>query len=393
MARGQIKVCPDRDGVSLDSRRFSLGELEALGYVTLGRGKVISKEDIKSTPGEYPVYSSSAVGSGEIGRYGLFMFDDERITWSIDGGGRLFYRPKHRYSVTNVCGWLKVNTPDISTRYLHLYLTARWQRLIFDYTYKAHPSVIRNAYKNLSFPDVQEQTRIASFFDKLEEVVAGRKSQLETLSNLVKSRFVEMFGTPSEIFSRWQTAKLGEIAFITKLAGFEYSKYIKYKDHGDIIMIRGLNCKKTHLVLDDIYWIDQETSDLLPRSKLSKGDLVFTYVGTVGEVAVVDRDRAYHLAPNVAKIELNDKRENNPYFYAHLLIYLREYVLKFAATTTQSALSMERIRKIPLPVPSASLQCEFAAFVAKVDKLAFAVRKSLETAEKLYRQQLSEAIS
>ena len=191
MARGRIKVCPVSNGASLDSRRFSLGVLEALGYVTLGRGKVISKEDINSTPGGYPVYSSSAVGSGEIGRYGLFMFDDERITWSIDGGGRLFYRPAHKYSVTNVCGWLKVNTPEISTRYLHLLLTARWQRLDFDYTYKAHPSVIRDAYQNISFPDVQEQTRISSVFDKLEKVIAQRKSQLDTLSSLVKSRFVE----------------------------------------------------------------------------------------------------------------------------------------------------------------------------------------------------------
>ena len=191
MARGRIKVCPVSNGASLDSRRFSLGELEALGYVTLGRGKVISKEDIKSTPGGCPVYSSSAVGSGEIGRYGLFMFEDERITWSIDGGGRLFYRPAHKYSVTNVCGWLKVNTPEISTRYLHLLLTARWQRLVFDYTYKAHPSVIRDAYRDLSFPDVQEQTRISIVFDKLEKAIAQRKSQLDTLSNLVKSRFVE----------------------------------------------------------------------------------------------------------------------------------------------------------------------------------------------------------
>ena len=242
----------------------------------------------------------------------------------------------------------------------------------------------------IPLPPLAIQRRIAAKLDRLCDIVAKRKNQLSQLNQLVKSRFVEMFGSPCEIFSRWQTTKLGEIAFVTKLAGFEYSKYIKYKNHGDIIMIRGLNCKKTHLVLDDIYWIDQEISDLLPRSKLSKGDLVFTYVGTVGEVAVVDKDNTYHLAPNVAKIELNDKQANTPYFYAHLLMYLREFVLKFAATTTQSALSMERIRKIPLPMPSSSLQREFAAFVEKVDKLAAAVKRGLEAAERLYRQQMQE---
>ena len=238
-----------------------------------------------------------------------------------------------------------------------------------------------------SFP---EQKRIAATLDRICELKKNAETRLAKLDLLVKSRFVEMFGTPNNIFSKWKAAKLGEIAFVTKLAGFEYSKYIKYKDHGDVIMIRGLNCKKTHLVLDDIYWIDQETSDLLPRSKLAKGDLVFTYVGTVGEVAVVDKDNTYHLAPNVAKIELNDKNDNNPYFYAHLLMYLREYVLKFAATTTQSALSMERIRKIPLPMPSSALQREFAAFVTKVDKLKESAKRSAEQMDVLYRSKLQE---
>ena len=155
-------------------------------------------------------------------------------------------------------------------------------------------------------------------------------------------------------------------------------------------MIRGLNCKKTRLVLDDVYWIDRKTSDLLPRSKLSKGDIVFTYVGTVGEVAVIDKDNTYHLAPNVAKIELLDKASNDSVFLAHLLMYMRQYILKFAATTTQSALSMERIRKIPLPFPPHSLQHEFAAFVAEVDKSEFAVRKRLEKARQLYRAKLQE---
>lgn len=173
------------------SELFTIAELESLGYITLGRGKVISKDDIKNSPGNFPVYSSSAIGTGEIGRYNSFMFNDERITWSIDGGGRLFYRPAHKYSVTNVCGWLKVNTPLISTRYLHLMLTNRWQRLKFDYTYKAHPSVIRDTYKDLSFPSIEKQNSVVCVFNKLEKIISKRKSQLAQFDQLVKSQFVE----------------------------------------------------------------------------------------------------------------------------------------------------------------------------------------------------------
>ena len=83
------------------------------------RGNVISKKDIAICPGDYPIYSSSAVGNGEFGRYGKFMFDEELVTWSIDGGGKFFYRPKARYSVTNVCGYIRNNIPEsINTKFL-----------------------------------------------------------------------------------------------------------------------------------------------------------------------------------------------------------------------------------------------------------------------------------
>ena len=119
MANNQSKIakliaelCPN--GVEFKE----LGELEDSGLIKLGRGNVVSKKDISETPGDYPVYSSSAAGDGEIGRYGKYMFDDERITWSIDGGGRLFYRPASKYSVTNVSGWLKnLNENKINTKY------------------------------------------------------------------------------------------------------------------------------------------------------------------------------------------------------------------------------------------------------------------------------------
>lgn len=61
-----------------------------------------------------------------------------------------------------------------------------------------------------------------------------------------------------------------------------------------VIMLRGLNCKKGHLVLDDIKWIDKDTSDLLPRSKLYYGDILMTYAGTIGDVAMVDADDKTH---------------------------------------------------------------------------------------------------
>lgn len=148
------------------------------GSIELGRGKVISKKAIAQDPGSYPVYSSSSVGNGEIGRYGSFMFEDERITWSVDGGGRLFYRPKHRYSVTNVSGWLKVHASDIDTRFVFHTLYSQWEKETFDYTRKAHPSVIRNIYK-IVLPPIDIQREIADDLDVFTDYINNLKRERE----------------------------------------------------------------------------------------------------------------------------------------------------------------------------------------------------------------------
>ena len=180
-----------------------------------------------------------------------------------------------------------------------------------------------------------------------------------------------MFGDPEKNPLGFDYIQLGDIALITKLAGFEYTKYIKYQDSGDIIMIRGLNCKGTKLILDDIKWIDRETSDLLPRSKLSKGDIVITYVGTVGEIGLIDKDDTYHLAPNVAKLSLKDKEKEVPAFWAYMLMISKEYLVRFATSTTQAALNMERIRKIGFIDPPTELQLQFVELLEQSDKSKF----------------------
>ena len=148
-------------------------------------------------------------------------------------------------------------------------------------------------------------------------------------------------------------------------------------------MLRGLNCKKGHLVLDDIKWIDRETSDLLPRSKLYYGDILMTYAGTIGDVAMVDADNKYHLAPNVAKITLTDKTAYNPVFLIHLFMYTNDYIMTFASVVAQASINMEKIRNFEYYFPSAAQQNEFAAFVAQTDKSKFEIQKSLEKLETL----------
>lgn len=155
---------------------MTLGMLEARGLITLGRGKVISRQDIELEPGDFPVYSSSVNHSGLFGTYNEFMFDEELITWSVDGGGDFFYRPKHKFSVTNVTGYLRINVSYLDYRFLFYVLDLQHRHLVFDYIGKAHPSVIRPLYA-VPMIDIAEQTAIADILSTVDEAIA----QTETL--------------------------------------------------------------------------------------------------------------------------------------------------------------------------------------------------------------------
>lgn len=249
------------------------------------------------------------------------------------------------------------------------------------------------ALKEVEIPcvDIDAQKEIVKRLQNLEQLISLREQQLVKLDELIKARFVEMFGD-LVVGDKIQTSKkkIGEIASVTKLAGFEFTKYIQYKEHGDIIMLRGLNCKQGKLILDDVKWIDRETSDLLPRSKLYYGDILMTYAGTIGDVAMVDENDKYHLAPNVAKISINNKKAYNPIFLMYLFLYSNDYIMRFASQVAQASINMEKIRNFEYYFPDVTFQNQFATFVARVDQQKQIVQQSLDRLESMKKALMQE---
>lgn len=273
---------------------------------------------------------------------------------------------------------------SLNQRFLYYYLISKRLQILADCVGGAQAHISQGYVKNIAIPlySLEEQAKIVETLDKVSKVLSDRGLELQKLDELVKARFVEMFGNlviGDKVYTNKK--KIGEIASVTKLAGFEFTKYIQYKEQGDIIMLRGLNCKKGHLVLDDIKWIDKETSDLLPRSKLYYGDILMTYAGTIGDVAMVDADDKYHLAPNVAKITLNNKKACNPVFLMHLFMYTNDYIMTFASVVAQASINMEKIRNFEYYFPPVEQQNQFASFVEKIDKSKFV--KKIEQSEVL----------
>ena len=287
-------------------------------------------------------------------------------------------------------GWLVLRDKNnlFDKRFLYYYLSSKTTYQKFKAM--AVGGVVNNLNAEMvrkidvPIPAKCEQVEISDALDKLYDVIRMRRQELKELDDLIKSRFVEMFGNPIINSMHWTEELIGDSCFVTKLAGFEYTQYIHYGNSGDVVMVKAQNVKNGKLNRKDLSYISNEVSNSLPRSQLAAGDVVMTYVGAnIGDVAVIDDEYKYHLAPNVAKIRPDAEKYNSVYFM-YMLMFLNSYIVGNSADTAKAALGMERIRKLKIFTPPIDLQEQFATFVKQTDKSKVAVQKALDETQLLF---------
>ncbi len=364
---------------------IDMEEMIEHGLVKLGRGNVISKLDIAAHPGPYPIYSSAQMNNGKFGEYGKYMFDKELITWSVDGGGQLFYRPKHKFSVTNVAGTLEVlNGTRLDCRYLHYVLSDKHTRLKFDWIRKAHPSVIRRLYKEIPVPPVVDQRRIAHLLVKVEGLITQRKQHLQQLDELLKSVFLEMFGDPVRNEKGWETGASSVYADLVTV-GVVVKPAAHYVEHG-VIALRSLNIKPNRIDLKDLVYFSQHSSDgILSKSRLQTNDVVVVRTGKTGTAAVVPA--SLNGANCIDLIVVRPKPSKvHPQFLTCLLNSERGMALVSSLEVggIQKHFNVGALNKIPFPIPPIALQAHFADIVEKVESTKTRYQQSLIHLEALY---------
>jgi len=181
------------------------------------------------------------------------------------------------------------------------------------------------------------------------------------------------------------TIPLGEVADVTKLAGFEFTKYITYIPSGGVIAIRALNVKNGELDLSNVKRISKDSSEKLPRSKLFRNDLVLTYTGALcGKVALISENDRFHLAPNVAVLR---PKSIDPYF---LYSYLRGQRFKsdfdrLSVGSTQKTVPMKNIRQIPIPICSQREQRYIGQVACLLDTKIRTNKKMNQTLEEIVK--------
>lgn len=322
--------------------------------------------------GPYPYYGANGV-QDYVADY---IFDDELVLLAEDGGNfgsktrPIAYRVSGKCWVNNHAHVLKPMT-NVDVDYLcYSLMFYDTEELVNGATrQKLTQAAMRKML--IQQRSITEQKKIVSELSKIQSIISAHQQQLQKYDELIKARFIEMFGNPVTNSMGWPEGLIGDNCFVTKLAGFEYTQYINYEDSGDVVMVKAQNVKNGKLNRKELSFISKKVSDSLPRSQLEPGDVVMTYVGAnIGDVAVIDNEYKYHLAPNVAKIRPDAEVYNSIYF-AYMLLFLNSYIVKNSADTAKAALGMDRIRKLHVFVPPIELQNQFVYFVKQVDKSKF----------------------
>ncbi|MBI5403377.1 MAG: restriction endonuclease subunit S [Ignavibacteriae bacterium] len=257
-------------------------------------------------------------------------------------------------------------------------------------------------------PSISLQNKIV---EKIEELFSELDNGIEELKKVKEQLKVYRQSVLSAAFSGKLTntnlkngelqkemieVKLGDHAFITKLAGFEFTKYVKYKEKGDIPVIRAQNVSKIGFIERNFIYVDRGIMEKLPRSRVYGGEILMVFVGAgLGNVGIVPFNKEYFLGPNVAKIVLR-----NEYYNKFILYYLSSIVgfgnvLKKSKATAQGSISMANIREVYVPFVSFEDQQKIVKEIEKrlsvCDKMEETIKTSLAQSESLRQSILKQA--
>lgn len=187
------------------------------------------------------------------------------------------------------------------------------------------------------------------------------------------------------------TIKLGDHSYITKLAGFEHSKYIQHNathKKNDVPLVIGKNVKNGKVVYEFDWYIPNSISDALPRSVLNKKCIVIPYVGSkLGELAVFQNDFKCHLGSNVAKVELTTDLLDIQYLYYYLKSdYGQLQLFKGVQGSAQPNITMGSIRDTVVVLFDKNTQLQIAKVLSDLDakiELNNKINAELESMAKL----------
>ena len=229
----------------------------------------------------------------------------------------------------------------------------------------------------IEYPEPIKQMEIVEVLDRISKIVDDRKNELCKLDELVKARFVEMFGDPTINSYDLETKPMTEVCdIIDGDRGKNYPTADDFSDEGYCLFLNAKNVTAAGFSFETCMFVTKEKDEALRKGKLSRGDVVLTTRGTLGNLAFYTDDVPFnHVRINSGMVILRMKRDiiDEVYFIEQFKMQLTDIKEKIASGSAQPQLPISTMNKIQILIPNIEKQRAFATFVAQVDKSKFNV--------------------
>lgn len=246
----------------------------------------------------------------------------------------------------------------------------------------------------INWISVSEQNRIVAVIDAITHLISLRQRQAEKLDELVKARFVEMFGDPVLNCLHTAARPMTEICqIIDGDRGKNYPKADDFFDKGDCLFLNAKNVTKAGFNFDECMFITKDKDNVLRKGKLQRGDIILTTRGTIGNLAFYTDDVPYsdiRINSGMVILRMNREYINPIYFIEQFKMQLENIKRKIASGTAQPQLPISTMNKIKVIIPDIRLQANFANFVHEVDREKERIQRSAVLLETLKRSLMQQ---
>ena len=244
---------------------------------------------------------------------------------------------------------------------------------------------------NIDVPEIDyaTQRKVAATLNKIDTLIVLRKQQLEKLDELIKARFVEMFGD-EQAFNKEPLSQNVEEMFIGPFGSSLKNENFVSKENGYCMVYEQKHAIRKTMDVETRY-IDKPKYEELKRFSIHGGDIIVSCRGTIGETYIVPLNAPLGIMhPSIMKIRVKDSIYNRVFFDFLLQEKLKQHEAQANGSGVKMAVTASALGKEEFIVPSIPFQNQFAAFVERVDQQKQTVQQSLEKLELMKKALMQE---
>lgn len=304
--------------------------------------------------------------------------------------GKVAITPKEMYSNEAIMSFIDKGVLKIEPVYLYYLLMHK------DWDTGTNKAVMGKTLNKASLSQMtvnihgySEQLEIIKALDAASSIIAARKQQLTELDNLIKARFVEMFGDESNPYN-FPIVNIEDVASVQVGVVIKPAQYYTDAGHG-IKTFRSLNIGPMHIKDTDWVYFSEEGNRKNQKSVLNENDLVIVRSGAPGTACVITKEYAGCNAVDII-IARPDLDKVNPYYLCQYtnLPHGKKQIEEGTGGAAQQHFNVGKYNKIRLTLPPLDQQLKFEKFVEQTDKSKVVVQKALDEAQTLFDSLMQE---